>query len=324
VSPFPFFTSLVERATLRAPALERRPRSLFEPAAAGPTAGETAGGTAAMTAAMTAATTRATTAKDGRGDETERAGDPGAGAVGTRGAAEREGSARAFPPGSRRGRGARPDEVERSPSAPWAHEGSDAAPSLGSDGRRPGGEERLVFSDGPQYGALGRAALLENARAAISSARDGARRGPPADGPRTTPLLALVPATERPADRGAAGGNGDANAVTRARRTAAADRSGTGAAAAGGPAAGASAALLRGGPRIPGPPASIVRSQAGARAPRADDGGAAPPAPVQITIGRIEVRASVGAADRPPVRRPAPGPKMSLDDYLHGRRGGAR
>jgi hypothetical protein len=70
------------------------------------------------------------------------------------------------------------------------------------------------------------------------------------------------------------------------------------------------------------PPALIAGAQAAWRNPRA--GVAAPaPAPVEITIDRIEVRAEAPAS-RTGARRPPPGPKLTLDDYLQGRRGGRR
>lgn len=50
----------------------------------------------------------------------------------------------------------------------------------------------------------------------------------------------------------------------------------------------------------------------------------AAPAPVQISIGRIEIRASSNAgAERPRPAGPA-GPRLSLDDYLRSRNGAAR
>jgi hypothetical protein len=81
--------------------------------------------------------------------------------------------------------------------------------------------------------------------------------------------------------------------------------------------------LLGSGPRVPGLPASIVHSSSG-RVPRLNGGDEPPPAPVHVTIGRIEVRASAPAAERQPVRRSPAGPRMSLDDYLNGRRRGSR
>jgi translation initiation factor IF-2 len=47
------------------------------------------------------------------------------------------------------------------------------------------------------------------------------------------------------------------------------------------------------------------------------------PAPVQISIGRVEIRAVQAAADRPRATGPA-APKLSLDDYLRGRSGTTR
>jgi hypothetical protein len=49
-----------------------------------------------------------------------------------------------------------------------------------------------------------------------------------------------------------------------------------------------------------------------------------PPAPtIHVTIGRVEVRAIQSAAPGPKSAKPAP-PKLSLDDYLQKRDGGAR
>jgi hypothetical protein len=89
------------------------------------------------------------------------------------------------------------------------------------------------------------------------------------------------------------------------------------AAHAGAPATGA---LLRSGPRVPGPPALLVQSQRPADLSRSGGISAAAPPPVHVTIGRVEVRANASGAERPPARRAA-GPKLTLEDYLHGRRG---
>jgi hypothetical protein len=47
------------------------------------------------------------------------------------------------------------------------------------------------------------------------------------------------------------------------------------------------------------------------------------PAPVQITIGRVEVRAVAAKGERAPASAPA-GPRLSLDEYLRQRNGAAR
>ena len=70
----------------------------------------------------------------------------------------------------------------------------------------------------------------------------------------------------------------------------------------------------------PPPPAAAIEparpTRGGDEAPAPE---AAPAAPViQVTIGRVEVRA-VMAPPSPP--RPAPRPRLSLDDYLRQSRG---
>jgi len=86
----------------------------------------------------------------------------------------------------------------------------------------------------------------------------------------------------------------------------------------------ASVPLLPSGPRLPVPPALLARSQAAPRALQSNGLAAPPPAPVHVTIGRVEVRATSPAADRPPARRPPAGPRMTLEKYLNGQRGGSR
>jgi hypothetical protein len=86
----------------------------------------------------------------------------------------------------------------------------------------------------------------------------------------------------------------------------------------------ASGPLLQSEPRLSVLPALLARSQASPRALQSNGLEAPPPAPVHVTIGRIEVRATSPAADRPPARRPPAGPRMTLENYLNRPRGGSR
>jgi hypothetical protein len=52
------------------------------------------------------------------------------------------------------------------------------------------------------------------------------------------------------------------------------------------------------------------------------DAGVVQPAPVQISIGRVEIRAASNAVERPRTAGPA-APRLSLDEYLRRRNGGA-
>jgi hypothetical protein len=56
---------------------------------------------------------------------------------------------------------------------------------------------------------------------------------------------------------------------------------------------------------------------------RRDRPSPAVPAPVQITIGRVEVHAVAAKSARAPASAP-PGPRLSLDEYLRQRNGAAR
>lgn len=80
----------------------------------------------------------------------------------------------------------------------------------------------------------------------------------------------------------------------------------------------------------PPPPMTVPRRPAAAAvlmakaqtAPRAEFAATAPPpAPVQISIGRVEVRAHTAAEPRPRAAAPA-APRLKLDDYLRQRGGG--
>jgi hypothetical protein len=288
MSPLPFLTRLVERATLRAPVLERRPRSLFEPAATGSTV-----------PASEVVAPEATSAMSGGREGPARA-ESGAGWW----RAPAEGESLAPASGDDRRAGAR----EPVPSPPAVHRGGEA------EGRRPAGQRQPPAAHaGAGHGVLELPAPPESARVAAWPTHDGRRPRSLADAARPT-SSAPVSSRERRADRDVSGHEGDGPTGASGRRTAhVAVSTSTG---------GAGAAPLRPGRRLPGPPALLVRAQAGGRRSGADDGPAGAPGPVQITIGRIEVRAT--APERPPVRRPAPGPKLTLDDYLNGRRGGAR
>lgn len=67
----------------------------------------------------------------------------------------------------------------------------------------------------------------------------------------------------------------------------------------------------------------LAKAQAPAAARRERAQAALPPAPVQITVGRIEVRAVASRTGNAETRRPA-APRLSLDEYLQQRHGGVR
>ena len=72
------------------------------------------------------------------------------------------------------------------------------------------------------------------------------------------------------------------------------------------------------------PSVSLARAQAMNAARREPAPIAAPtPAPVHISIGRVEIRAVQASADKPRAIGPA-APRLSLDDYLQRRNGAAR
>jgi len=156
-------------------------------------------------------------------------------------------------------------------------------------------------------------------------------------GARLVPALAIAPPVRRRRDHGAetrlpftglSGRHASALAGELSRelprapavRVASADPATIGQALAAHGGAPATSALLRSGPRVPGPPALLVQSQRSADLSRIGGTSAVSPPPVHVTIGRLEVRANGPGADRPPARRSA-GPKLTLEDYLHGRRG---
>jgi hypothetical protein len=66
----------------------------------------------------------------------------------------------------------------------------------------------------------------------------------------------------------------------------------------------------------------LAKSQTSAQI-RRDRPSPAVPAPVQITIGRVEVHAVAAKSARAPASAP-PGPRLSLDEYLRQRNGAAR
>jgi hypothetical protein len=77
---------------------------------------------------------------------------------------------------------------------------------------------------------------------------------------------------------------------------------------------------------IPRTPAAVTFARSQGRMSERRDApmAAAPlPVPVQISIGRVEIRAVQAGADRARGSAPA-APRLSLDDYLRGRNGAAR
>jgi hypothetical protein len=72
-------------------------------------------------------------------------------------------------------------------------------------------------------------------------------------------------------------------------------------------------------------PPTAIQPRVAARAPQVivqRERSAA--ATVQVTIGRIEIRAAGGAGSSAATSRPSSGPKLSLEDYLRNRAGGSR
>lgn len=305
-----FLVGLVERATLRAPILEHRPRSLFEPTApavAGPAAvsDPELAGLDDLDGSVDPA--RGNDASSQSRGELMAGGDPGTGSTRIEGspaagATPRPGSWTV--PGSRLARHAGDESRFSTPPSSAARHAVDE-PQPGSAALSP-------------HGTLEAAAGLDATLAAAPRLEHPRRdQGPRARLRAPVPVQPYAPVPggdvvhgppRAPSARPAAAGS--AAAAVRPIRS-----DGTPA---------TDLPMLRAGSRVPGPPAVLVRSQAGPRGLRADGGAAPPLAPVQVTIGRIEVRASPPAANRPPVRRPPAGPKLSLDDYLKGRRGGSR
>jgi len=288
-----FLAGLVERATRRVPVLERRPRALFEPMAG-------QGGVAIEGIAPAAP------------DELEGRIDP----------IEREDAPSAL--GRDRATGRDPGA-----HAPRLEDPAEAAPpdrgAAFRASRPPSNEPRVASAAGAPHGEREPVAPLDE--------RDPVTRRDPRSAPapreQAQPserrLLAMPPRVAAPPYLA-----GRADGVIRGPSRARKDPAAVDALFAAAPAppipadlrAVPSVPLLGSGAHIPGLPASIVQSSA-RRAPR-PNGDGEPPAPVHVTIGRIEVRASAPAAERPPVRRSPAGPRMSLDDYLTGQRRGSR
>jgi hypothetical protein len=288
-----FLVGLVERATLRVPVLERRTRSLFEPVA--PTMDPIAVGGAEQ-------------AEPEELDEhlgpsqLYEATSPPRPEPGTGGGLETHSTQIASPAAA---------------AAVLPPPGSPASPTS-SPTRPVDGEQRLVLPTAARHGELERVTELETT---LATARP---LPPPARERRQLPMPARM-STQRSPTRHA---TDVVHAPPRAHNVQppSADSllPGPAPTAIGEPPVKASVPLLQSGPRIPGPPALLVRSQAGPPALQPNGIEAPPPAPVHVTIGRIEVRATSPAADRPPVRRPPAGPRMTLEGYLNGRRGGSR
>lgn len=81
-------------------------------------------------------------------------------------------------------------------------------------------------------------------------------------------------------------------------------------------------------PKAPVPPirpaaAEVAPARRAARAPQIAQARPAADAPVSVTIGSIEIRTAQPPAAVQPKTRPA-GPKLNLDDYLAARHGGSR
>jgi hypothetical protein len=297
-----FLAGLVERATLRTPVLERRPRALFEPVAAQ--------GRVAIEGIASAAP-----------DDLEGRIDPVA--RGNSSSVLRRERAVGGDPGARAPR------LESSAEAVHPYRGAPAAPAF-SAARQPSNEPRLASAAVSPHGEHEPVAPLDAQRDEIDpvTRRDTmpatALRGQPRPSerrlPPTPPWVAAQPYLARRTDGGLRGPSRAGKGPTAVDELfEAASASPTTADLP----AGTNVPLLRSGPHIPGLPASIVHSSSG-RVPRLNGGGEPSPAPVHVTIGRIEVRASAPAAERPPVRRSPAGPRMSLDDYLNGRRRGSR
>ena len=76
-------------------------------------------------------------------------------------------------------------------------------------------------------------------------------------------------------------------------------------------------------PVVQHPAVVLARSQT-AMVARRERAAAPEPAPVQITIGRVEVRAAPAGPEREPRRAGPTPPRLSLEDYLRQRTEGAR
>jgi hypothetical protein len=289
-----FFSGLIERATQGATGLQRRPRSLFEPAVA-------SDGTA-----LEGVLQIMPPDLDARVDPVER---------GDASAAPR----RELAPGG--------ESIERAPgldsSADAARPDRSAPADSVSHAARPAGHQPPRASTALLAGAAIDPSRFEIQRDELEPVTRLEPRAPqPVHRPGSgTPL----PPPSRDSARPYRSPDGVArNPRVSEAAAAGADRTAVALAPAGAVAvpAGTKPQLVPAGPRIPVPPAVILQSAAGSAT--RPIGGVAPPAPVHVTIGRVEVRASAPAAERPPARRSAAGPRLTLDDYLNGRRRGAR
>lgn len=82
-------------------------------------------------------------------------------------------------------------------------------------------------------------------------------------------------------------------------------------------------ALARRAPPVVQHPA-VLLAKAQTAVARRDHAVPPAPAPVQITIGRVEVRAAPAGSERAPQRAGPATPRLSLNDYLRERNGGSR
>lgn len=340
-----FFTGLVGRATQRVPVLERRPRSRFEPVARRGPAIELDGAAPAAAEDLGGVT-------DGAGGESlgARRRDPVARRASARvpalegAAAQSLGSLRSsvVQPGSVQLEGeaqtpaaafvARPEEAD----LPEASEGESKDESKQSDGLDPAARLEPAFASRSMPPAAIPFARVDprkpaRAGAALDFAAPEPHRAmraalaPPAVQPSSAELAAAtsISRAARPASPVASGSLAAPPRFTpQAPRNVDGQPAGPAMPGAPGSLAHAVSALLA--PRVTSPlaqagPATIGRD----RGPRPNGPAVSAPAPVHVTIGRIEVRATAPAADRP-IRRAPPQPRLSLEDYLSGRRGGAR
>jgi len=298
----PFLTGLVERATLRAAVLERRPRSLFEPVAGsvdGPVYGPAAidGADPAAPSELDECVGRA--ARDDSpsppGREPATGGDPGADLP----------------------------RIEQ-PEAADAPRRPARSVAPGLPAWRPVGDAGGEGFAAPPHGDREPAAWLEPAprgEPALAPALRGPRSS--RNGRRQPPMPVRAAAQPQPLEHGDEVGQGPPRARHAHAAAAGSPTAAPAPATTAGPARGTRAPLLGAGPYLAGALTSIVRSHAGPHAPRSN-AAAEPLAPVHVTIGRIEVRAAAQAVERPIPRRPAAPPRMSLDAYLNRRRGGSR
>jgi hypothetical protein len=322
-----FFAGLVGRAAQRVPVLERRPRSRFEPVASRGPAIELDGAAPADADDLDGVTD----GRDGPAGEPSgaRRREPAAGRASVRvppldGAAAPAPLALASP--AVLAREVQPEAIDE-PAAVARLEPALASRSISAPAAIPlAPVDRLEPAHAgaaPEFAAPElhrplRAAVTPSVRpslaepAAVTPIPRGARHGsaatsgsPSAASPRFATHATHAPQAPRDVD-----GQPDRSAVP----------GGPGA-----PALRTLPSLLA--PRAASPlaqaaPAPIARPAVD-RGTRPNGPAAVSPPPIHVTIGRIEVRATTPAADRP-IRRAPPQPRLSLEDYLSGRRGGAR